>query len=352
MTLRIWQHIAFWFTYVLMYVSIIVLFPAPTEENYTLPMRIGRAFVMKTAFMPWVLIPFYSLFYYLIPKYFPKEQYRKIGWFFLLLLSISILGHRAMITPMYHLMDGNAPDFNVFSFRRILYTLIDILSAVGLAASVKLLRGRMFALRKEQELREEKRIAELNFLKAQSNPHFLFNTLNNLYGLARKNNPNTAPSILKLSNLMRYILHECSSPSIPLEQEIQIIEDYISLEKLRYDDRLKLNFKQDIDDPEQSIAPLILLPFVENAFKHGAGESRFEIKINIDLRLQEGQLYFHLDNSCDEESTFDSKGIGLKNVKRQLDLIYGDQYSLDIQPGPSTFSVTLNIQLHGKQGTA
>ena len=336
MSKRIWQHIGFWLVYSLMYVTIMVLFPAPSEEEFSTAMRFARAFVVKMVFLPWTLLPFYSLFYYLIPKYFKKELYGKIGWLFLLFLLLSILGYRTMITPMYHLMDGQAPDFNVFSFRRILYTLMEIVTGIGLAASVKLLRGRIVTMRKEKELEEEKRIAELNFLRAQSNPHFLFNTLNNLYGLARKNNPNTAPSILKLSSMMRYILHECSSPSIPIEQEIQIIEDYISLEKLRYDDRLQLNFQQDIDNLQQEIAPLILLPFVENAFKHGASER---------------QLYFHLTNSCDEEKTPLAEGIGLKNVKRQLDLIYGDNYTLDIQSGTQSFSVTLQIQLHDINGT-
>ena len=332
-----------------MYVTIMVLFPGPTEEHYELSHRFARSFMVKVAFLPWTLLPFYFLFYYLIPKYFRKEQYQKIALLFILCLLGSVIGFRIMFTPMYHLMDGEAPDFNVFSFRRVFYTLTDILSGLGLAASVKLMKGRIFAMKKERELREEKRIAELNFLKAQSNPHFLFNTLNNLYGLARKNNPNTAPSILKLSNMMRYIIHECSSSTIPIHQELQIIEDYIALEKLRYDDRLKLNFKTEIDDDSQEIAPLILLPFVENAFKHGAGESRFDIQIDIDLRLKNKGLYFQVRNSCDEDTKAISEGIGLKNINRQLELIYGDHYSLDIQPATNSFSITLQIQLNGGQ---
>ena len=146
---------------------------------------------------------------------------------------------------------------------------------------------------------------------------------------------------------MRYILHEGSAATIPIEQEITIVEDYIALEKLRYDDRLQLHFEQDIDDPEQKIAPLILLPFVENAFKHGAGESRFGIRIDIRLTVQREELLFQVSNSCDEAAVL-SEGIGLQNVKRQLELIYDQDHSLNIQPEKDAFCVTLKIHLNGK----
>jgi sensor histidine kinase YesM len=235
------------------------------------------------------------------------------------------------------------PAFNVYSIKRIIYSLTDILPAVALASSVKLLKSNIISRQKEKALEKEKLASELNFLKAQTNPHFLFNTLNNLYGLARRNDKNTAPSIMKLSNLMRYILYECSAPTIPIENEVSIIEDYIQLEKLRYDDRLKVSFEKSVDNWKKEIAPLILLPFVENAFKHGASENRIDTIIDINLELIENSLKFSIRNTSDSDDSNLNEGIGMKNVKRQLDLIYGKNYVLDVFQEQGAFTVNLLI---------
>ena len=262
-------------------------------------------------------------------------------------LTLCLFAHRSLVKPVTLMTFGEVLDFNVYSMKRVLYTLLDILPAVGLAASVKLFKGRIASQQKEQSLEKEKLASELNFLKAQTNPHFLFNTLNNLYGLARKSDSNTAPSIMKLSNIMRYILYECSAPSIAIENEVKVVEDYIELEKLRYDDRLKINFTQSVDDWKQKIAPLILLPFVENAFKHGASENRFDSVIDMKLELSGKQLQFTIKNTKDEDAqkTTTVEGIGLKNVKRQLDLVYDKNYTLNIHPEQDTFLVELLIHL-------
>ena len=250
-----------------------------------------------------------------------------------------------MLIPVLSGLYGEPPDFNIYSFKRLIYTLTDMIPAIGLASSVKLLKGSIAFQKKEEALQREKLESELNFLKAQTNPHFLFNTLNNIYGLARRKDGHTATSIMKLSNIMRYILHECSSPTIPIQNEITIIQDYIELEKLRYDDRLKIHCIQDIDDMTQEIAPLILLPFIENAFKHGASETRFETSIEIDIVLKNKLLTFHIRNTVDGEKNMKSEGIGLKNVKRQLELIYEKNYGLKISPAQNNFSVALTINL-------
>ncbi len=247
-------------------------------------------------------------------------------------------------------MYGDTPEFNVYSFRRLLFSLTEILPPVGLAATVKLLKDSILSQKKEQALRQEKLESELNFLKAQTNPHFLFNTLNNLYGLARNSDQNTAPSIMKLANIMRYILYECSAPLIPIGNEVTIIEDYIELERLRYDERLSVNFEKEIEDHQGAIPPLILLPFVENAFKHGASESRFDIQIDIALKYASSKLEFNIENSKDHDEDTLSEGIGLKNVKRQLDLIYGNNYHLEITAKSSSFMVALIIHFDSYEG--
>jgi hypothetical protein len=325
-------------------VTINLLFASSSDLKYPVIQRFFRFFFRELVFLPWKIIPFYFLFYFLVPKYFQKGEYGKMGGYFLGILVISIFGYRSMIAPMSNMMYGEIPDFNVYDLKRFAYSLIfDILPAFGLASTVKLLKGRIAFLKKEEALKKEKLVSELNFLKAQTNPHFLFNTLNNLYGLARTNNQNTAPSIMKLANIMRFILHECSADRIAIEQEVKIINDYIELESLRYDERLKINFSQHVDDWNHQIAPLILLPFVENAFKHGAGETRFDVVIDLNLTVENGNLNFIIKNTKDDDSIALSEGIGLNNVKRQLELIYGKKHRLKINNTSDLFEVNLLI---------
>lgn len=197
-----------------------------------------------------------------------------------------------------------------------------------------------------QKLRIEKQEAELNYLKSQTNPHFLFNTLNNIYSLARDKSDLAPESILRLSKILRYMLYETSGAYIAIEQELKIISDYIALEKLRYDDSLRINFNYDIEDMKQALPPLLLIPLVENAFKHGVSETRTQPFVDIHLSIKQRQLEYFVKNSAD---TLPAEGnikenIGLSNLRRQLELLYTD-YNLSLQQGPSEFSATLKINL-------
>src|SRR5882757_7931458 len=151
-----------------------------------------------------------------------------------------------------------------------------------------------------QQLRIEKQQAELNYLKSQTNPHFLFNTLNNIYSLARDKSDQVPETILRLSKILRYMLYEAGGPYIAVEQELKIIGDYISLEQLRYDDSLRINFNYDIEDMKQALPPLLLIPLVENAFKHGASETRSQPFVDIHLSIVRRQLSFFVRNSTDD----------------------------------------------------
>lgn len=340
-----WQHILFWLSYILLYAGMKVFFAGSSDMVYPPVTRFLRFVLLEVIFLPWKAIPFYVLFYVLIPRFLEQKAYLKITFWFLLVLFACLLAYRSMIVPVNQLYYNETPDFQIYSFERMLFSLTEILPAIALAATAKLFKSRINALQKMEALRTEKREAELNFLKAQTNPHFLFNTLNNLYGLARKQDENTAPAIMKLADLMRYILYECKSETIPIAKEIEIIEAYIELEKLRYDDSLQVEFKQEIDDLQQPIAPLILLPFVENAFKHGAGENRFGTTIHIELKMQAGKIRFSIENSIDQREESLREGIGLQNVRRQLELIYGEGFELDIQAEGGVFRVDLKINL-------
>lgn len=197
-----------------------------------------------------------------------------------------------------------------------------------------------------QQLRIERQQAELNYLKSQTNPHFLFNTLNNIYALARDKSDLAPESILRLSKILRYMLYETSAPYITIDQELRIITDYIALEKLRYDANLSVTFNQDLDDGKQDIRPLLLMPLVENAFKHGVSETRDQPPmINIHLSVSAGKLVFKVENSTDNMAADIHENIGLSNLRRQLTLLYTD-YQLNIQPADYRFTAMLEINLN------
>ena len=197
-----------------------------------------------------------------------------------------------------------------------------------------------------QQLRIEKQEAELNYLKSQTNPHFLFNTLNNIYSLARDKSDLAPESILRLSKILRYMLYETSGEYIAIEQELKIMDDYIALEKLRYDESLRINFNHDIEDMKQAIPPLLLIPLVENAFKHGVSETRNKPFVDIHLSVKNRQLLFMVKNSADSFSPDNQvkENIGLANLRRQLQLLYTD-YNLSLKPDNGVFMASLKINL-------
>jgi len=200
--------------------------------------------------------------------------------------------------------------------------------------------------KKAQQLQIEKQQAELNYLKSQTNPHFLFNTLNNIYSLSRIKSDLAPEAILRLSKILRYMLYEAGGAYIAIEDELRIIGDYISLEKLRYDESLRVNFNYDVEDMKQSLPPLLLMPLVENAFKHGASETRHRPFVDIHLSVVKRRLSFVVRNSADGSDGGEKprENIGLSNLRRQLELLYGEQ-QLTVEQRGEEFCATLTINL-------
>jgi two-component system LytT family sensor kinase len=204
-----------------------------------------------------------------------------------------------------------------------------------------------------QQLRLEKQEAELNFLKSQTNPHFLFNTLNNIYSLARDKSDLTPESILRLSKMLRFMLYETGGKFVRADQEVEMINDYLALETLRYDDSLSVQFNHEIKDAKQPLPPLLLIPLVENAFKHGVSETSDNPFVDIYFSVDQHQLLFKVSNSVDanpgdkkwpEGQTEMKESIGLANLRRQLDLLYTD-YGLSFQHNGNVYSASLRINL-------
>lgn len=205
-----------------------------------------------------------------------------------------------------------------------------------------------FANRKEKEaavLRNEKLEAELKFLKSQINPHFLFNALNNIYTLTVIRSEQAPGNLLKLSGMLRYMLYECKADQVPLQKEIEYLRHYIDLNLLKDSRGLNVDVELDESQPQLSIAPMLLIPFVENAFKHSKVEDRSTGWIKISLKTGAGFILFEVRNSMPQSDyTKDpASGIGLINVRRQLELLYPERHELNIEPGPDEFFVSLKV---------
>ncbi len=259
---------------------------------------------------------------------------------------VAVLLYR--MTTEWILFPVTNPGRNVpfFNWKGIYLIAFDLFITVAAATTIKMIRLHYKSLEFEQELMREKLQSELNFLRAQINPHFLFNTLNNLYGLARKKSDHTADAIMMLSKIMRFMLYDCRAPRIAVSDEAKVIRDYIELEKLRYNERLKVQYEEHIAPPGGFIAPLLLLPFVENSFKHGASGTTGQVEIFVRLNMEDNTLDFEVVNTVDTDAPPPrTEGIGLKNVRRQLELLYPNRYELFTGRENGKYRAHLKVQL-------
>lgn len=236
----------------------------------------------------------------------------------------------------------------IYSFR---FGLNVFLGALFIVAFVSLLRFvedwfEMEANKKEME--NERLTSELRFLKAQINPHFLFNTLNNLYYLAYKQSPNTTEVIAKLSQMMRYMIYDSNHPRVPLDKEIEYMSNYISLEKMRLNDEVPIRFDVHGSTEGLMITPLIFITFLENAFKHGVSNTAKDSWVEADIRIENSICTYAVSNrklSEPSKTVTEKSGIGLQNLKRRLELTYPDRYDLHIDDLPDVYRVKLKLDL-------
>jgi LytS/YehU family sensor histidine kinase len=291
--------------------------------------------------VPLVYASFFVIKHYSIDQ----KKHLQTGLILLLLFSCAaFLSHVVVVRFIFPFVYNDHLFRPVFS-TRIGNSFIDLLFTAGIANAVKQYRYQVALRDQEEKLLKEKLTAELISLKAQLHPHFLFNTLNSIYALARKKSDLTPGIILKLSALLRFILYEAENKSIPVTQEITILENYIELERIRFDESCSISFTKNVASSSFQITPLLLLPFVENAFKHGASEIRKDRFIQIDLQVKDsGILLFTVENNTEDETSDVVERIGLKNVRRQLELIYPD-HCLTITKASYIFKIELIITL-------
>jgi len=214
--------------------------------------------------------------------------------------------------------------------------------------TIEMLAKRVESDKLSEQLLKEKTEAELNFLKAQINPHFLFNSINTIFFQIDKNNSNARQSLLKFSEMLRYQLYDCMAERIFIEKEIIYLRSYVELQKLRKEENVFVHFNCSESVKEFSIAPLVLISFVENAFKHVSNFSGKENKISIELDKKEDEFHFRVFNTNEirkEKVVLNESGIGLNNVKRRIELIYNGNHELKINKQDNSFEVTLKLKL-------
>ncbi|HTH29935.1 MAG TPA: histidine kinase [Lacibacter sp.] len=287
------------------------------------------------------MLLFYANAYILIPRLVYRKQYSLyiislIGAFLLIFLGDKLF-FTSLITGM------NYKFWNFFVFN-----ILPFLFIVASSAAYRMIRDRIKENQINKERETENLKTELSFLRSQVSPHFMFNVLNNMVALARKKSDDLEPSLIKLSSLLRYMLYETNEDKVLLEKEIEYLKSYIDLQRQRFGKNVSIQTNFSEIEPGHTIEPMLLIPFVENAFKHGTGMI-LNAEIHIDMKVQNGRLYFKVANKyadLPEQQKDKTSGIGLTNAKRRLNLLYDNSHSLQVDKRDGWFKIDLQIKLH------
>lgn len=333
---RVFLHILFWTVHLVFFAVLHGSF----SDNY------GQTFFEEAIYLPVKIAFTYFVLYFLLPRYILTGRY---GWFILFfMLSSFAAGTAQRIVaytidfPLYYPEYLSEP---LLFIPKIIKTFVYIYQVVFTAVMIKLLRFWYANQQAQQVLTKEKLEAELKFLKTQIHPHFLFNTLNNLYALTLKKSEKAPEMVLKLSELINYMLYECTANEVPLSKEVKFLENYIAIEKMRYGDKLEVDVRV-TGNQHTVIAPMVILPFVENCFKHGASEELQQAWVTVQIEAAEHAILIKVENSkSNNGNNHHGDGIGIQNVKRRLALLYPSRHELRILDGSETFLVILTIQV-------
>ncbi|WP_448698068.1 sensor histidine kinase [Mucilaginibacter sp. AW1-3] len=341
---RIAAHLLFWAA-----VYLFFAFMYSVKTTFSIAARNG------IFYMPVHMGYFYTVAYWLMPQYLIRGRYVAFaGLMIVLACIVALLGRVVdiLISDPYIIGHVKNVDWDYIEESKLDFW-TRLIIPFNFANSVKVtnmmvwvaLGVKLFKLwyeRKQAALQ-----AELKALKAQVHPHFLFNTLNNLYALTLNNSPKAPGVVIGLSDMLRYMLYECNADKVNLKKEVLMLQHYIGLEKIRYEDRLDLNFTITGELDDKLIAPLVLLPLVENAFKHGTGEKVGATWINITLEVVANKLKFKISNSKPDVDDEDKHHgfIGLQNIKKRLELLYPASYQLKIMDEDEVFLAVLELEL-------
>lgn len=335
---RILQHGLFW---ALSFYVLMRLF-AYSDEISTVDLIYTFLFHISL----WMAV--YINLLWLIPRFLRAGNY---GLYFLSGCAAALVAVGFNLLTFNHFSDFLFPGYYFIAY----YDFWDILQFIGVymvvTTLIKLSKGWFQYLEtqgKLSRLEQEKSIAELNALKSQVNPHFLFNSLNNLYSLALDKDDRTPGLLLRLSQTMRYLLYESNADFVPLEKEIEHLSNFVEMQRLRVGEQVNIHFEISGDPSGKEVAPLLFLPLVENGFKHGVKGDTEGTFINIHLQILDDQLVLKTENNKGTQEELEKgqyRGVGLQNLRRRLELIYPGKHHLHIVDGIHTFTVVLKIEL-------
>lgn len=308
---------------------------------YNYPRNVLHQFSWIPAFMLFT----FPIIYGFIPHLLLKRKY---AWFAVAAVAWSIVG---LFINAWNREYWFIPMQEFIGFKeihRVIWeptSFLCMCTTAGELSILVLFKHWFIKQRETAQAQEEKVIAELQLLKGQLHPHFLFNTLNNIYSFSLQQLPKTPELILKLSSLLSYMLYDCKAEEVLLEKELEVMKNYIDLEKERYGDKIDISFNIEGNISDRYIAPLLLLPFLENAFKHGTSEQLEKPWLSFDLAIVQDTLQCKIVNSKNEFVPLSTNGIGINNVKKRLGLLYSGKHELKLADEGDFFVVALKLEL-------
>jgi two-component system, LytTR family, sensor kinase len=300
--------------------------------------------------LPALLIPTYFITLFVVPRYLITSKWPQ---FILWIVLVAIIIFYARIKWAELIIYFESGTFYKIPVDKLLKNIIRDYAIIALAVCISIIGDYRRSQQRNEQLYRAKAEAEIKLLKGQLHPHFLFNSLNNIYSLALSRSDRTADSILKLTGLLEYLLYRASQDKVLLSKEVELLHHYIDLERLRYGDKLKIETDIALHQESLYVAPLILLPFAENCFKHGGAGADGIFRIVMQLRTDEKTLIFRITNSKRKNNKTRSEtangGIGLNNILQRLELLYPNRYRLEIKEEAETYSVHLIIALRNEE---
>jgi hypothetical protein len=342
-----------WLAHVVFWAAVLVVGVSSSKYYDGNTASYGFEFITDGLYVIPEILAAYAVGYVVLPRMIYRRRYVSAAVTFLLIGYLACVMGRIFIVKIDEPLAGVKPKayetyWAIFTnIPKLLYVyFIQIFSNVFLFLSLKTMKDQLLMQKRTLMLEKEKAETELKLLKAQLNPHFLFNTLNNIYSLSYTSPARTSESIARLADILDHILYRANQVYVPLAAEVTLIRNYIELEKLRYDSRLTVNFTCAIEG-QVVIAPLILLSLVENAFKHGASNDAGEPVIDIGLAVKGDKIQFDITNTVNDGDSgpAGTERIGLNNLQRQLDHIYGKDHELRVLREGNLFLVRLTIEL-------
>ena len=321
---QICRHTTYWFCgYTFFFLNIIIW------ETYSTALKVASIIILPG------FIPVY-LHFYLHKRFFEQRKYLPYVFYLLLI----IIGSQFLGTALIRIIE-NDPDAHTSGAATAIFFIV-------FTTAIKYYRKGVKQQIELQQAQSKQLQTELALLKSQVNPHFFFNTLNNLYALSLDNSERVPEVILKIADLMRYVLESSKNSQVELTQEIDFLRSYLSLEKLRFSADSDIKFNLTGNTVGKIIAPMLLIPFIENSFKHGASSTAGNFYIHIDLKIKKNRLFFSVENNKRESYISDEQSSpksGLKNIQRRLELLYPNKYNLDIIEDEKSYKVNLEINL-------